>query len=78
MTEKPEPDFEDLATAALNNTGIDTTDRAARAAMDMAAVMIWPPWHDSLQLIEAEPDKSQMLVLRNVPSDEVMIESKTF
>ena len=39
MTDEPEPDFEDLAAAALDNAGIDTADRlsAARVAAETAS-----------------------------------------
>jgi hypothetical protein len=39
LTDKPNPAFETLATAALDNAGIDTTEqiRVARATADVAA-----------------------------------------
>jgi hypothetical protein len=61
MTDKLEPDFEELASAALANTGIDTADqlRAARVAADATvAVPIWQfDQLDGQRLVEAEPDK---------------------
>ena len=50
VTDEPEPDFDDLAAAALDNAGIDTGDRlhAARAAADGAA-------QNGPCIVEAEP-----------------------
>ena len=45
VTDKPEPDFEDLATTPLDNAGIDTVDRrraAGVAAEAAAATPLWP------------------------------------
>jgi hypothetical protein len=54
MTDDPEPDFDVLAAAALDNAGIDTGDRlqAARAAAALAGVPNTGP-----RLIETEPDE---------------------
>ena len=56
VTDKPEPDFEDLATAALDNAGIDTVDqpRAAGVAAEAAAAMPLWPQQDIPCLIEAD------------------------
>ncbi len=68
VTDKPEPDFEDLAAAALNNAGIGTADwlRAARvAAAAAAAAPIWP--QDGPRLIEAEPDEMVYEIIVELP-----------
>ncbi len=59
VTDEPEPDFKDLAAAALDNAGIDTVDRlrAARVAAEAAAAApIWPQ-QDRSCLIEADLDE---------------------
>jgi len=68
VTDKPEPDFEDPAAAALNNAGIDTADRlcAARVAAEAAAAApIWP--QDGPRLIEAEPDEMVYEIIVEFP-----------
>ena len=57
MTDEPEPDFKDLAAAALDNAGINTADRlrAARVAAEAATVAPLRPQQDDPCLIEADP-----------------------
>ena len=58
VTDEPEPDFEDLAAAALDNAGIDTADRlsAARVAAETASAAPIQP-QDGPRLIKAEPNE---------------------
>ncbi len=69
MTDNPEPDFEDLAAAALDNAGIDTADRlrAARVATEAAAATPIRP-QDGPRLIEAEPDKTVYEIIVELPN----------
>jgi hypothetical protein len=62
VTDEPEPDFGDLASAALDNAGIDTGDRlrAARAAADGAA-------QNGPRIVEAEPDEIMYDITFNLP-----------
>ncbi len=61
VTDEPEPDFEELASAALTNAGIDTADqlRASRVAAEAAAAA--PIWQfdqlDDPRLVKVEPHK---------------------
>jgi hypothetical protein len=72
MTDKPEPDFEEVASAALANAGIDTADqlRAARMAADAAGAA--PIWQfdqlDGPHLVEAEPDKIVYEIIVELPN----------
>ncbi len=68
VTDKSEPDFEDLAAAALDNAGIDTADRlrAARVAAAAAAAAPIQP-QDGPCLIEAEPDKMVYEIIVELP-----------
>ena len=65
VTDKPEPDFKDLAAAALDNAGIDTADRlgAARVA---AAAPLWPQ-QDGPCLIEADPGEIVYEIVVELP-----------
>ena len=62
VTDKPEPDFDNLAAAALDNAGIDTGDRlgAARAAAGAAAP-------NGPCIVEAEPDKIMYDITFDLP-----------
>ena len=59
VTDEPEPDFKDLAAAALDKAGIDTADRlcAARVAVEAAAATPLWPQQDGPHLIKADPDE---------------------
>ena len=69
VTDDPEPDFEDLAAAALDNAGIDTADRlrAARVAADAAAAAPIRPQQDGPRLIEAEPNEIMYAIIVELP-----------
>ncbi len=71
MTDKPKPEFEELAVAVLANAGIDTADQlcAARVATDAAAAapvrkfdQLDGPW-----LVEAESDKIVYKIIVELP-----------
>ncbi len=72
VTDKPEPDFEELAAAALDNAGIDLADqlRAARVAADAAAAA--PVWQfdqlDGPWLVKAEPDEMVYEITVELPN----------
>jgi hypothetical protein len=68
VTDNPEPDFEDLAAAALDNAGIDTADqlRAAGVAAEAAAAAPIRP-QDGPRLIEAEPDEMVYEIIVELP-----------
>ena len=68
MTDEPEPDFEDLAAAALDNAGIDTADRlrAARVAAETAAAATIQP-QDRPRLIKAEPNEMVYEIIVELP-----------
>jgi hypothetical protein len=69
VTDKPEPVFEDLAAAALDNAGIDTADRlrAARVGADTAAAVPIRPQQDGPCLIEAEPNEIVYEIILELP-----------
>jgi hypothetical protein len=69
VTDKPEPDFEDLAAAVLNNAGIDTADQlcAARVAAEAVAAAQIRPQQDGPRLIEADPDKIVYEIIVELP-----------
>jgi hypothetical protein len=69
VTDKPEPDFENLAAAALDNTGIDTADRlrAARVAVEAAAAVPLRHWQDSPCLIKADPGEIVYKIVVELP-----------
>ena len=69
VTDKPEPDFEDLAAAALDNAGIDTADRlrAARVAVEAAAAAPLWPQQDGPCLIEADPGEIVYKIVVELP-----------
>ena len=69
VTDKPEPDFEDLAAATLDNTGIDTSERlrAARVAADTAAAAPIRDQQYSPHLITAEPNEMVYKIIVDLP-----------
>ena len=69
VTDKPEPDFEDLAAVVLDNTGIGTADQlcAARVAAEAAAAAPLWPQQDSPCLIEADPGKIVYEIVMELP-----------
>ena len=68
VTDNPEPDFEDLAAAVLDNAGIDTADqlRAAGVAAEAAAAAPIRP-QDGPRLIEAEPHEMVYEIIMELP-----------
>ena len=69
VTDKPKPDFEDLAAAALKNAGIDTADRLRAATVAAEAVAAAPiqPQQDGHHLIEADPDEIVYEIIVELP-----------
>ncbi len=68
VTDEPEPDFEDLAAAALDNAGIDTADRLRTARVAAAAAVAVPLQpQDGPCLIEAKPDKMVHEIIVELP-----------
>ncbi len=56
ITEKSAADFQDLASVALDNAGINTV-AWLRAAQDLANTTVMAPQHPTAALIEADMDK---------------------
>ena len=69
VTDKPEPDVGDLAAAALDNAGIDTSKRlhAARVAADAAAAAPIRDQQDGPRLIAAEPNEMVYEIIVDLP-----------
>jgi hypothetical protein len=69
VTDEPEPDFKDLAAAALDNAGIDTADRlrAARVAAEAAAAAPLRPQQDGPCLIKADQGKIVYKIVVELP-----------
>ncbi len=69
MTDEPEPDFEDLAAAVLDNAGIDTAERlhAARVAAEAAAAAPLWPQQDGPRLIKADPGEIVYEIIVELP-----------
>ncbi len=59
VTNEPEPDFDPLVAAALDNAGNDTGGQlgTARAAAAVSRAVSGPGFPNQSQLIEAKPDK---------------------
>jgi len=69
VTDKPEPDLGDLAAAALDNAGIDTSKwlHAARVAADAVAALPIRDQQDGPRLIAAEPNKMVYEIIVDLP-----------
>jgi hypothetical protein len=77
VTNEPNPMFEILAAAALDNAGIDTAKqiRAARATTDAAAGANGITQTNGPRLIEANKDKIVYEIMFDLPDDGVILDS---